>query len=186
MNRKNFLKALGTVPLLNIPATSMAEGNLPFLAEGCQTHKDAEGPYYKADAPLKSVIETKGTPLIIEGTILTGLACNTPVAQAIVDIWHCDDSGTYDLQGYRCRGHVKTDSSGKYTFTTIFPPAYGGRPRHIHFKIRAKGMKELTTQLYFQGDPNIKNDFARNAEKDRVIALRTEDGVKKGIFNIVL
>ena len=47
-------------------------------------------------------------------------------------------------------------------------------------------MKELTTQLYFQGDPNIKNDFAKNAKKERVITLRSADGVKKGIFNIVL
>ena len=186
MNRKNFLKALSTAPLLSIHARNIAEGSLPFFVDKCQTQKDAEGPYYKADAPTRALIETKGTPLVIEGKILTGPACDTPVANAIVDVWHCDDSGKYDLQGYRCRGQLKSDSSGKYTFTTIYPPAYGGRPRHIHFKIRAKGRDELTTQLYFHGDPNIKNDFARNAEKDRVIALQTEGGVKKGIFNIIV
>lgn len=186
MNRKTFLKALGTVPLLSIPAKSMAKGSLLFPGERCQTQKDAEGPFYKADAPVRTLIETRGTPLIIEGRILTGPGCSTPVANAIVDVWHCDDSGKYDLQGYRCRGQLKTDSSGKYTFTTIFPPAYGTRPRHIHFKVRAKGMEELTTQLYFQGDPAIKNDFARNAEKERVIALQTDGGAKKGVFDIVL
>lgn len=186
MNRKNFLKALSTVPLLNIPAKSIAESNLHFLAEPCKTQKDAEGPFYKADAPKRALIETTGTPLIIEGKILTGPTCEVPVANAIVDVWHCDDSGVYDLQGFRCRAQIETDSSGKYSFTTIYPPAYGGRPRHIHFKIRARGMKELTTQLYFQGDPNIKNDFAKNAKKERVITLRSADGVKKGIFNIVL
>jgi catechol 1,2-dioxygenase len=186
MNRKHFLKALGTVPLLGIPAKSIADGRLYFSGEPCKTQKDAEGPFYKANAPMRALIETKGTPLVIEGKILTGPDCETPVANAIVDVWHCDDAGEYDLQGFRCRAQIKTDRSGKYTFTTIYPPAYGGRPRHIHFKIRATGMKELTTQLYFQGDPNIKNDFARNAEKDRVISLRSADGVKKGIFNIVL
>jgi protocatechuate 3,4-dioxygenase beta subunit len=75
---------------------------------------------------------------------------------------------------------------GKYSFTAIFPPAYGSRPRHIHFKIRAKGKKELTTQLYFQGDPQIKKDFAKNAVKERVISLRSEGGIKKGVFNIIL
>ncbi len=186
MNRKKFLKAIGTVPLLSIPARSIAVGSLHLLDEPCKTQKDAEGPFYKADAPVRALIETKGTPLVIEGKILTGPACETPVANAIVDVWHCDDAGEYDLTGYRCRAQIKTDSSGKYTFTTIYPPAYGGRPRHIHFKIRAKGMKELTTQLYFQGDPNIRNDFARNAEKERVITLSTAGGVKKGVFNIVL
>ena len=186
MNRKNFLKALSTVPLLSIPGSSISEGKVPFITANCQTQKDAEGPFYKADAPLRTIIETKGTPLLIEGRILTGPNCETPVAQAIVDVWHCDDSGEYDLSGFKCRGQIKTDSSGKYSFTTIFPPPYGSRPRHIHFKIRAKGIKELTTQLYFLGDPQIKNDFARNAVKERVISLRSEGGVKKGVFNIIL
>jgi len=186
MNRKNFFKALGIVPLLDLSVKSFGNSKIPFLVEPCQTQRDAEGPYYKADAPIRAVIETKGTPLRIEGKVLKSDDCQTPITNAILDVWHCNNEGEYDLQGFKCRGQVKTDVNGNYSFTTIFPPAYGGRPRHIHFKIRAQGYKELTTQLYFQGDPNINNDFARNARKERVIAVSAENTLNKGVFNIYL
>jgi protocatechuate 3,4-dioxygenase beta subunit len=132
---------------------------------------------------VRSVIETTGEPLRIEGHVFTG-DCKTPVGDAILDIWHCDNEGNYDLKGYRGRGLVKTDRNGKYSFTTIFPPPYGNRPRHIHIKVRARGIAELTTQLYFRGDPNIQNDFARNAEQNRIISLKTENNLKTGLFDI--
>ena len=186
MKRKNFIKALATIPLANIGVKAFGKVNIPFITEQCKTQNDQEGPFYKSHAPARDVIETEGTPLVIEGRVLKSDDCQTGIANATVDIWHCDDHGKYDMEGFKCRGHVKTDAQGKYSFATIFPPAYGGRPRHIHFKIRAKGYSELTTQLYFEGDPKIKNDFARNANKDRVISLNTENDHKKGKFDIYL
>lgn len=185
MDRKTFIKTLAGIPLINIPFKSVG-GKVNAIEIPCKTQKDAEGPFYKADAPTRSVIETEGIPLLIEGKVLTGGDCEKPVAHATLDVWHCDNHGDYDMQGYKGRGQIKTDAQGNYSFTTIFPPPYGNRPRHIHFKIRAEGKPELTTQLYFQGDPNLKNDFARNAEKDRVIPLRSERNIRKGIFNIYL
>jgi catechol 1,2-dioxygenase len=187
MERKNFLKFIGILPLINIGLTSKA-AKVGDGVEGaiCKTNRDAEGPFYKAKAPERTVIETDGTPLTIEGKVLSGTDCKTPVANAIIDVWHCRKNGEYDMEGFNGRGQLKTDAKGNYSFTTIFPPPYSGRPRHIHFKIRANDFKELTTQLYFEGDPNIQNDFARNAEKSRVIALSGSNDVKKGIFNIYL
>lgn len=186
MKRKNFIKALTILPLANIAVRSFGAVKIPFVAEPCRTQRDVEGPFYKSDAPTRSVIETKGSPLFIEGRVINSKDCQTPVANATIDVWHCDDHGDYDMQGFNCRAQFHTDAGGRYSFTTIYPPAYGGRPRHIHFKIRAKGLQELTTQLYFQGDPHIKNDFARNAEKDRVISLTTDKDIKKGLFDIYL
>ncbi|MEX2235119.1 MAG: hypothetical protein WD824_23350 [Cyclobacteriaceae bacterium] len=183
MDRKTFIQLLTAIPLVNIPFKGLAKS---CGADDCKTQKDAEGPFYKADAPSRFVIETEGQPLRIAGQVLKGDDCETPVPNAILDIWHCDNHGDYDMKGYKGRGQVKTDSQGKYSFTTIVPPPYGSRPRHIHFKIRAKGERELTTQLYFQGDPNIQNDFARNAEKSRIISLKSENDLKTGLFNIYL
>jgi catechol 1,2-dioxygenase len=182
MNRKKFLQALAGVPLLNIPFRALSN---PVPYKVCKTQKDAEGPFYKANAPLRSVIEIKGQPLRIEGRVFSE-DCETPVRSATLDIWHCDNEGNYDLKGFKGRGQVKTDNNGRYSFTTIFPPPYGNRPRHIHIKVRAHGKPELTTQLYFQGDPDIQNDFARNAEQDRVITLKSEHELKIGIFDIYL
>lgn len=183
MKRKSFIQTLAAIPLVASPFRSIATG---IQTELCQTQRDAEGPFYKAAAPARNVIEEEGEPLEISGKIVSSDDCKTPVSDAVIDIWHCDSHGDYDMQGYRCRGVVRTDASGKYTFATIFPPPYGNRPRHIHFKIRAKGHRELTTQLYFEGDPNIRNDFARNAEASRVISLRSENNLKRGVFNIFL
>jgi len=35
------------------------------------------------------------------------------------------------------------------------------RPAHIHFKISAPGYNGVTTQLYFEGDPNLSSDPLR-------------------------
>jgi protocatechuate 3,4-dioxygenase beta subunit len=184
MNRKGFIKMLAAIPLLNIPFKTWA--NRAGLNAACKTQRDAEGPFYKEDAPLRSVIETEGIPLQITGKVLYGSDCQSPVANAVLDVWHCDNHGEYDMKGFKGRAQVKTDADGNYSFNTIYPPPYGNRPRHIHFKIRTKTLPELTTQLYFHGDPNIENDFARNAEGARVITLHSERDLKKGVFNIYL
>lgn len=183
MNRKSFIRLLAAIPALNIPFKTFA--SQPAIKE-CQTQKDAEGPFYKSNAPARSVIETQGEPLIIRGKIFKSGDCNTPVSKAVLDIWHCDDNGNYDMRGFKGRGQVTADANGSYSFTTIYPPPYGRRPRHIHIKVRAQGFPELTTQLYFHGDPNIQNDFARNAEKSRVVALKSEGKTRTGVFDIYI
>jgi protocatechuate 3,4-dioxygenase beta subunit len=186
MKRKHFVRLLGLIPVVSVPFRLQGRQPLQFFTDSCKTGRDAEGPFYKSGAPERNVIGTRGLPLRVEGRVLKAEDCSSPVSGAIIDIWHCDDEGNYDMEGYSCRGQVKTDTNGNYTFTTIYPPSYGGRARHIHFKIRAAGFSELTTQLYFQGDPKIQNDFARNAESDRVIGLRSENDIRVGRFDIYL
>ena len=185
MKRKHFLRFIGIVPFIINSAKARARGKTieDEIAPLCKTNRDAEGPFYKAEAPERTIIETDGTPLTIEGKVVNGADCKTPVANAIIDVWHCRKNGEYDMEGFKGRGQLKTDTKGNYRFTTIFPPPYSGRPRHIHFKIRGAGFSELTTQLYFEGDPSIQNDFARNAEKSRVIALKGGNDSKKGVFD---
>lgn len=187
MDRKYFLKALGFLPVVNLVFGKKApNAKINLMAELCKTQRDQEGPFYKPEAPGRNVIETEGTPLRIEGKLLKSDDCQTPIPDAVIDIWHCDNHGNYDMSGYKCRGQLKTDANGNYTLNTIFPPPYGNRPSHIHVKVRAHGFKELTTQIYFYGDPNLGNDFARNAEETRIIHLTTENNLKKGSFNIYL
>ncbi len=183
MDRKDFLKSLAVAPLLSLSLRSKSE-NFGVLA--CRTQSDAEGPFYKANSPERNIIKAEGSPLRIEGKVLRADDCKTPVAKAVIEIWHCDNNGDYDMQGFNCRANFQSGLDGKFDFSTILPPSYGSRPRHIHFKIKAEGFPALTTQLYFEGDPNIKNDFARRAEKDRVISLVKEGNLQKGSFNIFL
>jgi len=81
-----------------------------------------------------------------------------PVERALVDLWHADEHGDYDNSGFRYRGHLFTDSDGRYRFRTIMPALYPGRTRHYHVKVQAPQQSVLTTQLYFPNEPTNRRD----------------------------
>jgi protocatechuate 3,4-dioxygenase beta subunit len=127
---------------------------LPLLAAACPekpTPRDMEGPFYKANAPVRSsLVEpgTKGEKLVLSGVVYTA-QCK-PVASALLDFWQADEKGEYDNDGFRYRGQLRADGEGRYRLETILPALYPGRPRHIHVKVQAPGGRVLTTQIYFQ------------------------------------
>jgi protocatechuate 3,4-dioxygenase beta subunit len=80
-----------------------------------------------------------------------------PIADAVVDIWHCDAGGVYSGfeagEGERfLRGAQVTNADGIARFTTIYPGYYQGRTVHIHAKVHLDRQTVLTTQLYFGDD----------------------------------
>ena len=72
-----------------------------------------------------------------------------------------------------------TDKKGHYTFKTIKPAAYGVREngsgrRTSTTKVYRRGFEDLTTQLYFAGDPlNAKDGIYSNvlSEKDGYVTV---------------
>ena len=115
------------------------------------TPRDMEGPFYKANPPLRaSLLEpgSKGETLILSGVVYS-TQCK-PLPNALLDFWHADEQGEYDNAGYRYRGQMRADEQGRYRLETILPAIYPGRPRHIHVKVQAPGKRALTTQIYFQ------------------------------------
>ena len=130
-----------------------------------------EGPYYvdtgleRADIRPDTTTGTvsAGVPLSLAFVVSTveGGGC-VPLANAVVDVWHCDALGVYsDVQGNTgdfLRGTQRTDSAGKATFTTVYPGWYQGRAVHIHFKVRTDPDADtgfiLTSQLFFDDELN--------------------------------
>ena len=109
---------------------------------GCpSTPADAEGPFYKANAPIR---ESTGRGLTISGKVKSAGSC-APIPAARVEWWQANPQGRYDDEH---RGALLTASDGTYHFETDFPPAYYGRPPHIHLKVFASGYRMLTTQVY--------------------------------------
>lgn len=139
---------------------------------GCdETPSDIEGPYYRDDMPERDDLDTLaevGTRLTITGVVL-GLDC-LPIAGARVDFWQADVAGAYDLESSAANyyGYQVVDAKGRYALTTLVPGRYlnGGqyRPAHIHVKVFVDGVEQLTTQLYFEGDPYNKLDPWWSAE----------------------
>jgi protocatechuate 3,4-dioxygenase beta subunit len=102
----------------------------------------------------------------------------------LVELWHADDEGTYDNDGYRLRGHQFTGADGRYRFETILPGLYPGRTRHFHIKYQAPDQPVLTTQLYFPDEPANRRD--RIFSPELVVAMAEGNGGTVARFDAVL
>lgn len=156
-----------------------------------QTAADILGPKYREGAPLRATMlaeaDEPGERLRIDGVVLS--ACGVAAAGATLDVWQANSEGIYDDEGYRLRGKFVCDDSGRFRFDTVLPGAYQDRPRHIHLIIE-NGQQQLTTQLYFAGDPALApNDPCTSCHSDEpsliIDLVDTTDG-KRGSFDIVL
>jgi protocatechuate 3,4-dioxygenase beta subunit len=135
-----------------LPTPQCHDGDAPTVRQG-------EGPLFKPSSPQRAdLVEPGSKARLVElsGQVLTR-ACR-PVAQALLDLWHADERGKYDNAGFRYRGHLFTDSEGRYRFRTILPAVYTGRTRHYHLKVQAAQRPLLTTQLYFPDEPMNRRD----------------------------
>jgi protocatechuate 3,4-dioxygenase beta subunit len=154
--------APGGTPVAPEATASPAESTPVIECSGAPTIAQTEGPMYVADPPQRTDLRTDprnagGQPLILAATVVDR-QCR-PIAGAVVDIWHTDAQGAYDLsESYASRGYALTDAAGKVRFETIFPFIYMGRTAHIHVKITPPGGKTLTTQLYFPNEATNSGD----------------------------
>ncbi len=170
LNRRDVLKLLGftggaailagclpgqqsTPVTANATATSETAAGLPTcIVRPAMT----EGPYFVDEKLNRSDIRAGSAGIPLELTFLVSQisanAC-TPLAGALVDIWHCDAQGVYsDVAGNTdtfLRGYQETDATGAAKFLTIYPGWYPGRTPHIHFKIRTADGYDFTSQLFF-------------------------------------
>lgn len=160
MQRKQFLKVIG----LSVFAVSAA-GFTKLAANGqttgtSPTTSDMLGPYFREGAPITNDLsypKMKGEPLKVVGQLFQADG-KTTIPNKIIEVWHCDHRKKYDNKSkeFRCRAKVKTDANGNYYYTTMIPPNYHWRPKHIHYLVRnIENHKELITQLYFEGDKRI-------------------------------
>ena len=132
-----------------------------------------------ATLPMRD--DEPGTPMILAGQVLG--TDGSPLAGAVVDIWHTDDDGWYSGFASKppagnLRGVVACDAEGRYEIHTRRPAPYTipldgptgqmtlaadwspWRPAHLHLLVSAPGHRTLTTQLFFTGDPYLGNDVA--------------------------
>ena len=110
-------------------------------------------------------------------------ADGTPVEGAAVEIWQTDAYGVYLHPGdpgfadrdpaFQGFGQSLTDAEGAWAFRTILPEVYGGRPRHIHAKVKVDDQTVLTTQIYFSGG-DIPDEGALDETGTELDALLVE------------
>jgi hydroxyquinol 1,2-dioxygenase len=140
----------------------------PFYVEG--------SPELAAGADISPAME--GQPLLVTGTVNT--QDGEPLERAVVDVWHSDNDGYYDVQKAgdepAMRARFRTDSEGRFHFWTIRPAPYPiphdgpvgdmlkaqgrhpWRPAHVHFMIEAPGFRKLVTHIFPSGDQYLDSD----------------------------
>jgi protocatechuate 3,4-dioxygenase beta subunit len=160
-SRRKFLTAAGatagTLITVGISHRGYAEERAPTPAcahEDEPTPRETAGPYFKPNSPHRSLLIEPGetaTTLRVFGRVMT-TSCK-PIAKTLLDFWHSDADGLYDLKGFRHRGHLFSDAAGYFELQTILPGLYAGRARHIHVRVQPAGGTILTTQLYFPDEP---------------------------------
>lgn len=151
------------------PTPDHEEG--PFYPIAPQTEKDADLTRFG-----NSGGQAEGEIIVIEGHVYGD--DGAPLADAVIDVWQANAHGRYaheadpnpapldsNFQGWAV---VKTDANGQYRLKTVLPGAYPAaddwvRPPHIHFKIARRGFREITTQMYFDGQPLNDADLLLNA-----------------------
>lgn len=144
------------------------------------TPEQGEGPYYTVNKPddrdndLTVLEGADGAPAgeVIEFGGKVYDATGMPVSGAVIEIWQTDNDGVYlhpndpgtdqRDRNFQFYGESVTTADGSYSFRTVFPGLYEPRPRHIHVKVKLEGQELLTTQFYFEGDPELANESMFN------------------------
>ena len=191
LERRALIRALAGIPIAGVmagrPGRSEAWTSLeptPDCAGDEPTPSETAGPYFKPDSPARaSLLESgvEGTRLVVTGLVLT-TGCK-PVQRALLDFWHADTEGEYDLRGFRLRGHQFTGASGRFRLETVLPGLYG-RPRHIHVRVQAPEGRILTTQLYFPGEAKGAGDGMFSPRL--LMAMRGAGAERQAQFDFVL
>ena len=169
MERRTFIKN-STMTVISVSAFGALNWNGKSFEGDTPTTTDILGPFYRPGSPLRTNLRlpnSSGTPIILRGNIFKEDG-KTPVIDALVEIWHCDENEVYDntSDDYKYRGGQKTKADGKYEFKSILPVPYKAdpkdesswRPAHIHMRVSVPNQQDLITQIYFKGGKYVETD----------------------------
>ena len=152
--------ACGDSPTSPTSTTTTATPTTVTGAACAVSPSETIGPYPSLTDLIRSDIREgkSGTPVTLTISVVNVNSNCAAVANAIVDIWQCDAEGhysQYSQPGFNgtsqtfLRGIQTTDSSGRVTFTTIYPGWYQGRATHIHVEVTVTGQSVKVTQIAF-------------------------------------
>lgn len=164
------------------------------------------GPFYLDNAPRKPLGADLAGPRQGVSVLCHGVVRDTlghPIPGAIVDTWQADGSGTYPIQEegqdkYDLRGIFEADDQGRYYYTTVLPKPYtvpydgpvgellragdrhSWRASHLHYMIRAEGMRGIVTEVFFENTEYVDNDAVFGVRRSLIAKLEPYKAAKAG------
>ena len=179
------------------------------------TPAQPKGPFYAVSEPPDSDVDLTrvrgragialGEPIAVAGVVRDARGAVLP--EAWVEIWQACASGRYNHPGdrnpapldpdFQYWGRARTDARGAYRFLTVKPGPYPNgpgwmRPPHIHFRVVARALPSLTTQMYFEDEPLNESDrilrSLRREDRRRLTVPfeNAPEGAREGRFDVVL
>ncbi|MFN3687272.1 dioxygenase [Salinarimonas sp.] len=157
------------------------------------------GPFYLDDAPQMRLGADmsggrEGATVLVHGQVRDTLG--NPLPGAIVDTWQADSAGTYPIQEqergqdkYDLRAKFVADEKGRYFYTTVLPKPYtvpydgpvgrllragnrhAWRAAHLHYIVRAAGMRAITTEVFFENTEYLDNDAVFGVRKSLIAKI---------------
>jgi catechol 1,2-dioxygenase len=200
MKRRTFIKN-SSLTALGVSVFGTIQWNGKRFVGDSPTTTDILGPFYRPGAPMRSNIipaGSNGSPLNLSGIVFKDDG-KTPLRNALVEIWQCDEKEYYDniSDDYLFRGAQNTGPNGKYEFKTILPVPYKAnatdesswRPAHIHMRVSVPDQQDLITQLYFKGDKYVDKDpwSSSPQAENRVLTVNSgRNGEREVSFDVVM
>ncbi len=137
-----------------------------------------------------------GEPCYMHGSVRS--LDGAPIPDARIEVWQADDLGRYDVQyddleNARGRGHLFSDSDGRYAFWSLLPTAYPipddgpvgdlltaaqrspMRPAHVHFMITAPGYHSLVTHVFAEGDRYLDTDAVFGVKSSLIVPFERHE-----------
>ena len=200
MERRTFIKN-STLTVISISAFGGLNWNGKNFEGDTPTTTDILGPFYRPGSPIRTSLRlpnSNGTPIILKGYIFKEDG-KSPINNALVEIWHCDEREFYDNASdeYKYRGGQRTKEDGKYEFKSILPVPYKAdpkdesswRPAHIHMRVSVPNQQDLITQLYFKDGKYVDTDKWASDPKavNRILTISKNNlGEREIIFNVIM
>ncbi|WP_416984486.1 intradiol ring-cleavage dioxygenase [Streptomyces sp. T028] len=173
-----------------------------------------EGPYSLEGALVREDIreDKEGFEVQYTFTVVDQANDCEPLADALVEIWHCDALGEYsgfvggnghqeEDNGTFLRGGQMTDENGQCSITSIWPGHYVSRAVHVHMRVHTDvtltddsytgGDIIHTGQLFF--DPDINEEiqatspYSANTTKETALAddsIYDDGGASSGLLTL--
>ena len=178
------------------------------------TAEVTEGPYSLTGALVREDVreDKEGVEVQYTFTVVDEANDCAPLADALVEIWHCDALGEYSGfvgknghtetdDGTFLRGGQMTDSDGQVSLISIWPGHYVSRAVHVHMRVHTDvtltddsytgGSIIHTGQLFFDADINTEvqasSPYSDNTTKETALADDTiydDGGAASGLLTL--
>jgi catechol 1,2-dioxygenase len=200
MQRRTFIKN-STLTVISVSAFGALNWNGKSFEGNTPTTTDILGPFYRPGAPLRTNLRlagSNGKPILLKGIIYREDG-KTPINDAFVEIWHCDENEVYDntSDDYKYRGGQRTKADGTYEFKSVLPVPYKAvptlesswRPAHIHMRVSVPDQQDLITQIYFKGGKYVNTDkWASDPQAvNRILTVqKNNSGESEILFDVIM